>query len=100
MTHAVRIAQGRPRRTSGAVARQLEFEPLPPAATSRPGSRPPLRLALSGRTLRGPEKYRLLEHRRRQAQIKARRLLDLAETADTGPAAAGVEHLGGNHEPR
>ena len=27
--------------------------------------------------LRGPDKYKVLEHRRHQAQIKARRLLDL-----------------------
>jgi hypothetical protein len=39
-----------------------------------------LRLAPTG-SLRGPDKYRVLEHRRRQAQIKARRLLDLMEEA-------------------
>ena len=31
--------------------------------------------------LHGPDKYKVLEHRRRQAQIKARRLLDLIEEA-------------------
>jgi hypothetical protein len=35
-----------------------------------------VRLVLSSRLVRGPDKYRLLEHRRRQAQINARRLLD------------------------
>ena len=30
---------------------------------------------------RGPDKYKMLDHRRRQAQIKARRLLDLLEEA-------------------
>lgn len=38
----------------------------------------------SGRALlgvHGPDKYKVLEHRRRQAQIKARRLLDLIEEA-------------------
>jgi hypothetical protein len=36
-------------------------------------------LKLAGRpgAVRGPDKYRVLEHRRRQAQMKARRLLDL-----------------------
>jgi hypothetical protein len=29
--------------------------------------------------LRGPDKYEVLAHRRHQAQIKARRLLELAE---------------------
>lgn len=33
------------------------------------------------RRLHGPDKYKVLEHRRRQAQIKARRLLDLIEEA-------------------
>jgi hypothetical protein len=36
-----------------------------------------LRLASAAGVLRGPDKYKVLEHRRRQAQIKARRLLDL-----------------------
>ena len=40
-----------------------------------------LRLTPSSRRLRGPDKYKVLEHRRRQAQIKARRLLDLLEEA-------------------
>ena len=37
----------------------------------------PLRLAARPGGLRGPDKYKVLDHRRRQAQIKARRLLDL-----------------------
>ena len=40
-----------------------------------------LRLAVPGGGLRGPDKYRVLEHRRRQAQMKARHLLDLMEEA-------------------
>jgi hypothetical protein len=36
-----------------------------------------LRFARRPGELRGPDKYRVLEHRRRQAQMKARRLLDL-----------------------
>lgn len=40
-----------------------------------------LRLAAAGGGLRGPDKYKVLEHRRRQAQIKARHLLELMEEA-------------------
>ena len=40
-----------------------------------------LRLAAPGGILRGPDKYKVLEHRRRQAQIKARHLLELMEEA-------------------
>jgi hypothetical protein len=45
------------------------------------GGRAGLRLASSG-VMRGPDKYKMLDHRRRQAQIKARRLLDLIEEAE------------------
>jgi hypothetical protein len=38
-------------------------------------------MALPSGVLRGPDKYKVLELRRRQAQIKARRLLDLMENA-------------------
>ncbi len=57
--------------TEGALALALDFgeAPAPPA---RP-VRPVMRLA---RPASGPDKYKVLEHRRRQAQIKARRLLD------------------------
>ena len=40
-----------------------------------------LRLASPGRALSGPDKYKILEHRRRQAQIRARHLLELMEEA-------------------
>ena len=40
------------------------------------GARPGLRLAASS-TLRGPDKYRVLDLKRRRAQIRARRLLGL-----------------------
>ena len=40
-----------------------------------------LRLASPGGALRGPDKYQILEHRRRQAQIRARHLLELMEEA-------------------
>ncbi len=51
------------------VARRLVADA---ASRSRPNSR---RLDL----LRGPDKYMVLEHRRRTAQIKARHALDLIE---------------------
>jgi hypothetical protein len=60
-------------RENGALALSLDFEG--PAV----GIRPTLRLAPASRSLRGPDKYKVLEHRRRQAQILARRLLELAE---------------------
>jgi hypothetical protein len=41
-----------------------------------------LRLALPGGILRGPGKYKVLEHRRRRAQIDARRTLDLIDAAN------------------
>ena len=65
-------------RGNGAVARQLDFGELEGAAAHRQGGgRRRLRLAIPSGVLRGPDKYKALEHRRRQAQIKARRLLDL-----------------------
>jgi hypothetical protein len=61
-------------RVNGSLARTLEFgETTAEVRVVRPGSL--RRLAL----LRGPDKYRLLERRRRRAQIKARHLLDLIE---------------------
>ena len=48
------------------------------SAGSRQGYRPGLRLATPlDRLLRGPEKYRILELKRRRAQIRARRELGL-----------------------
>jgi hypothetical protein len=65
----------------GSLARQLDFgEPVEGA--SRPASTAPrrgLRLAVPSAVLRGPDKYTVLEHRRRQAQITARRLLELMD---------------------
>ena len=64
-------------RFGGALAKQLDFNYL-----TRFGSLPG-RMA-SGRwgrplLLRGPGKYKVLEMRRRRAQINARRLLDLID---------------------
>jgi hypothetical protein len=64
----------------GSLARQFDFGdldiPLRAAALASRSSNA-LRLAARPGGLRGPDKYKVLEHRRRQAQIKARRLLDL-----------------------
>lgn len=62
----------------GSLARKLDFGELPTTVTSTGGrGRAGLRLAPSPGRLTGPDKYRALERRRRQAQISARRLLEL-----------------------
>jgi hypothetical protein len=63
-------------RFDGALARKLDFGEIT-TTYGRP-RRPALRLA-AAKAGRGPEKYKELDHRRRQAQIKARRLLDLID---------------------
>ncbi len=64
-------------RMNGSAALRLDFGDV---AMARPDRvrRGSLRLASSG-VMRGPEKYKVLEHRRRQAQIRARHLLNLME---------------------
>ena len=62
-------------RIDGSAALKLDFDGTAPALRHRRGG---LRLA-SSRVVRGAAKYREFEHRRRQAQIKARHLLDLME---------------------
>jgi len=47
------------------------------AAGTGQGYRRGLRLAMPNRVLRGPDKYRILELKRRRAQIRARRALGL-----------------------
>jgi hypothetical protein len=79
----------------GSLAVKLDFGEMPTAVTStggrlpakaltgharRPGGQAGLRLAPSAGRLTGPDKYRLLERRRRQAQIAARHLLALMGT--------------------
>jgi hypothetical protein len=62
-------------RIDGALARQLEFG----ASQALRQSQQALRLVPAWRSLRGPDKYKVLAHRRHQAQIHARRVLDSAE---------------------
>lgn len=71
-------------RFDGSLARTLDFgETTTTAVPVYSGGRSGLRLALAGGVLRGPDKYKVLEGRRRQAQIKARRVLDLLEVMDS-----------------
>ena len=70
----------------GSTALKLDFGGMTTtggvALTTAAGrGRAGLRLASAGGQLRGPDKYRILEHRRRQAQIRARHLLELMEEA-------------------
>ena len=69
-------------RFRGSEARQLDFSEITTSTFPRafPPARPlkaSLKLARRPGDFRGPDKYKVLEHRRRQAQMKARRLLDL-----------------------
>jgi hypothetical protein len=59
-------------RMRSALAGRLDFGEVP-----APGGRRGLRLATPSGVIRGPEKYRLLDLKRRRAQIRARRLLGL-----------------------
>ena len=56
-------------RRAAATARQLDFGEMP--------FRRRLSLATPSGVLRGPEKYRILDLKRRRAQIRARRELGL-----------------------
>ncbi len=64
-------------RVDGSLARKLEFGETTTAVRVSQ-HRSLRRLGL----LRGPDKYKVLERRRRAAQIKARHLLDLIETQE------------------
>lgn len=59
------------------LARTLDFGDIRPGTPVNSRARAGLRLASPGGVLRGPDKYKLLERRRRQAQIKARHALNL-----------------------
>ena len=65
-------------RSEGSAALKLDFGGVTTTTPVFRGGRGGLRLAVSG-TSRGPEKYKELERRRHQAQIKARHLLSLME---------------------
>lgn len=72
----------------GSTALKLDFGATTTTSTGVGRGRGGLRLAPVGSrpgqsvsSLRGPDKYAVLDHRRRQAQIKARRLLQLMEEA-------------------
>ena len=64
----------------GSLAMKLDFGEQPTMVTST-GGRPGLRLAAPPGKLTGPDKYRILDTRRRRAQIAARRTLDLFDAA-------------------
>ena len=68
-------------RNEGALARQLDFGDEGVRSVRRTDSSGGLWLVPSA-VLRGPDKYKVLEHRRRQAQIKARKALEAAGTLD------------------
>jgi hypothetical protein len=57
-------------RRTVAVALRLDFGEMPLARRG-------FRLAGPGGALRGPDKYRILDLKRRRAQIRARRALEL-----------------------
>ena len=64
-------------RRSEGTARTQDFGELPAQRTIARAFRNGLRLATPGGELRGPDKYRVLDLRRRRAQIRARRALSL-----------------------
>ena len=63
----------------GSAALKLDFGAM--TTTTPRAGRAGLRLATQPAALAGPDKYKVLEHRRRQAQIRARHLLELMEEA-------------------
>ena len=60
-----------------AVTGRLDFGDLPAEETISRGFRNGLRLAPPAARLRGPDKYKDLDLKRRRAQIRARRVLGL-----------------------
>jgi len=62
-----------------AVARRLNLGELPAERMTSRESRNALRLATPSGDLRGPDKYRVLDLRRRRAQIRARHALSLMQ---------------------
>jgi hypothetical protein len=71
------------RHNTTSLARELDFGGIDHRVPSE--SRPSgLRLAPMAEGLRGHDKYNVLAHRRRQAQIAARRFLELMEEGNHG----------------
>ena len=68
-------------RFEGAAALKLDFGGVTTTGVAAGMGRHGLRLAVPSGGLRGPDKYVVLAHRRHQAQIKARRLLEMMEEA-------------------
>jgi len=65
----------------GSLALKLDFGELATRVTGTvPRGRAALRLAPGTGRLTGPDKYGVLDRRRRQAQISARHLLELMDT--------------------
>lgn len=62
-------------RSADSAARRLDFGDLPSEATIVRGFRSGLQLATGRNRMHGADKYRLLELRRRRAQIRARHAL-------------------------
>ncbi len=70
-------------RFGDSLARQFDFGPTTTtSAAPTVTGRGHLRLAQASAVVRGPDKYRVLEQRRRQAQIQARRQLDLLDARE------------------
>jgi hypothetical protein len=65
-------------RFDGSLALKLDFGEMTTTTMTAATGRRGLRLAAAAHSS-GPDKYRELAHRRRQAQIRARRLLDLLD---------------------
>ena len=68
-------------RFDGSTVLKLDFGGMTTTSTRLGGGRAGLRLAVPAGGLRGLGKYKVLDHRRRQAQIRARHLLQLMEEA-------------------
>ena len=80
-------------RFDGSLARTLDFGQTT-AVPVGGGTRAGLRLALRGGLLRGPDKYKVLERRRRRAQMRARRALELIDIIEQLGERRGVREEG------
>ena len=69
-------------RFEGSLARTLDLGDVLTPAPVCSGARSGLRLASPGGLLGSGDKYKVLEKRRRQAQIKARHMLNLIDVME------------------